>query len=124
MFSSFSSISFSFSSPFFSFVITCDPNKWSVGGNGGGGGKLKLLGGGCGGGTYRSAPRNGDGGSGDGGGGWKNEDGGGDGGGDKSFLPLPLSFNLFSLFCMTKSSLGVPGAFFINSLVVSFFPSD
>ena len=125
MFSSISSIIFSFSSSFFYFVRTCDPNKWCVGGNGGGGGKLKLLVGGCGswgGGTYRSAPRNGDERGGGGGGGWKNEGAGGGGGGDKLFLLL-LSFNLFSLFCMIKSSPGDPGAF-INLLPVSFLTTS
>ena len=74
--------------------------KEKDGGGGGNDGKFKEKDGGGGGG-------------GSGGGGSKNKSGGGQGGGREVFF---LSFNLFNIFLMTKSTPGSPGAFFTRSI--------
>ena len=58
------------------------------------------------------------GGGGGGGGGGKKGGGGGVGGGEVLFF---LSFNLFNLFLIAKSTPGGPGSFFTRSPAVSFF---
>ena len=72
------------------------------GGGGGGDGKLKGKDGGSGGGN---------------GSGGKKGGGGGEGGGEVLFF---LSFNLFNLFLIAKSTPGGPGAFFTRSAAISF----
>ena len=85
------------------------------GGNGSCGGKSWLIGGGGAGGG--DGKRKDDGGGDSGGGGGKK--GGSSGVGGKEVL-LFLSFNLFNLFLIAKSTLGGPGTFFTRSPVISF----
>ena len=125
----------SFLLSFFALVSVCvwEPNKlfdgnvgWvrklkleDGGGNGERGGKIWLVVGGGGGGSDSKLKEEDDGSGGGGGGRGKKGVGGGVGGGEVLFS---LSFNLFNLFLMVKSTPGGPGAFFTRSPAISFLP--